>query len=116
MDIHLKIENIKRYFSHKIAVNEFKLLKLREHTALIEVDSYEISMWIGNGPSSFDFFADVFSPILGVKFDFLNDDQKKLAYRNIMEKADKYKNTITREYLTKSIAEMQEELKQLDNE
>ena len=116
MDIHTRIENIKRYFSHKIAVNEFHLVKLSDHTALIDIEDYQFSMWVGNGLSGFDFFGDPFSGVQGIQFDFMNEDQKKLAYKNVVQKVEQYKKEITKEYLTKSIAEMQQELKELENE
>lgn len=116
MDIDIKIENIKRYFSHKIAVDEFILLKVEQHVALIDVDGYQFSMWISNGLDSFDFFGDPFSGVQGIKFDFMNEDQKKLAYKNVMARAEEYKKTVTKEYLINNIAEMQKELKQLENE
>jgi hypothetical protein len=116
MDIDIRIENIKRYFSHKIAVDEFILLKLEQHVALIDVDGYQFSMWISNGYGSFDFFGDPFSGVQCIKFDFMNEDQKKLAHRNIMSRAEDYKKTVTKEYLINNIAEMQKELKELENE
>lgn len=116
MDIDIKIENIKRYFSHKMAVDEFILLKVEQHVTLIDVDGYQFSMWISNGLDSFDFFGDPFSGVQGIKFDFMNDDQKKLAFNNVMNKVDDYKHSVTKQYLINNIAEMQKELKQLENE
>jgi hypothetical protein len=46
----------------------------------------------------------------------MNEDQKKLAHRNIMARAEDYKKTVTKQYLINNIAEMRKKLKEIENE
>lgn len=59
-----KIIEIQDYFINKVKNGDYKVLKVKEHTATIEIDdTYQFDMWIASGKNHYDFCERTFLTI-----------------------------------------------------
>lgn len=113
MDIHMTIENVRRYFSYKLSINDFEVVELDKYHAKVEIEGYCFYLWIGSGINYFDFFD---NNLLGgnmFNFNFLNDYQKDQSYRHVMNAIKKKQEEVSKQEIENQINELQKQLKQI---
>ena len=113
MDIDKRIQEISNYFKQKIVDGDYEITDIEPCTVSVLVDGkYEFVLWVSNGESYFNIYEDPFGAVsTSIKMK-LNDDDRKMGWKNMQPRLEGSKQTIKQRKIAQLKA-LEQEIKDL---
>ena len=118
IDILEKIEEISNHFKKQLLSGNFKFIKCNEHIADIEIDGFDLQVWIANTPKdNFDFYESRFSSNVYFRSKVFKTQKERIkGYKMVKPFIEKYKKDVLKKQKISELKKLQKEIEKYEQD